>query len=84
MTNNYIFQRLLATFDLSRDHDLINEMFALGGHRQTLNKSLVKSWKTHNIENKCYRPMPDDALICFLDGIQQATIDERLILIYND
>lgn len=81
MNNNYIFQRLISTFDLSRNHALINKVFELGGQRQELNKSIVKSWRTHDALNRNYRAMPDDALIIFIDGLQQASKD-GLITIY--
>lgn len=81
MNNNYVFQRLIATFDLSRNHDLINKVFKLAGHRQDINKSLVKSWRTHDVNNRNYKPMPDDALILFFNGLQEAG-KEGLIGIY--
>lgn len=81
MTNNYIFQRLLATFDLSRNHGLTAKVFELGGTRSEVTKSLVKSWRTHDTDNRNYRPMPDKALDSFIDGIQQANKD-GLITIY--
>ena len=81
MNNNYIFQRLISTFDLSRNHELLNKIFEIGGQRQEINKSLIKSWRTHDMSNRNYKPMPDDALIMFIDGIQQANKD-RLITIY--
>ena len=81
MNNNYVFQRLISTFDLSRNHELINKIFKLGGQRQELNKSIIKSWRTHDVLNRNYRAMPDDTLIMFIDGIQQAS-KEGLIVIY--
>lgn len=81
MNNNYIFQRLLSTFDLSRNHELTNKIFELGGQRQELNKSIVKSWRTHDVLNRNYRPMPDDALKIFIDGIQESS-KQGLITIY--
>jgi uncharacterized protein YehS (DUF1456 family) len=81
MNNNYVFQRLLATFDLSRNHDLTAKVFELGGQRSEVSKSLVKSWRTHDINSKHYKPMRDDTLKIFLDGIQQASKD-GLITIY--
>ena len=83
MNNNYIFQRLISTFDLSRNHNLINKVFELGGQRQELNKSIIKSWRTHDALNRNYRTMPDDALVMFIDGMQQASKD-GLITIYID
>lgn len=81
MNNNYIFQRLIATFDLSRNHDLLNRIFELGGQRQELNKSVIKSWRTHDPVNRNYRPMPDDALKIFIDGVQEAS-KQGVITVY--
>ena len=81
MNNNYIFQRLLATFDLSRNHELTAKVFELGGQRSEVTKSLVKSWRTHDVSSKHYRAMPDDTLKMFIDSIQQASKD-GLITIY--
>lgn len=81
MNNNYIFQRLLSTFDLSRNHELTNKIFELGGQRQELNKSIIKSWRTHDVLNRNYRQMPDDALKIFIDGIQESS-KQGLITIY--
>jgi len=71
--NNYIFQRLLSTFDLSRNHELTAKVFELGGQRSEVSKSLVKSWRTHDVTNRHYKPMRDDALDMFLDGLQEAS-----------
>lgn len=84
MSNNYIFQRLLATFDLSRNHELTVKVFALGGQRSEVSKSLVKAWRTHDVSSKHYRPMRDDALNSFLDGIQQASKDGLITIYIND
>jgi len=82
MNNNYIFQRLIATFDLSRNHELVAKIFELGGQRSEVTKSLVKSWRTHEVGNRNYRPMRDEALVSFIDGIQDAT-KSGLIVIYT-
>lgn len=84
MSNNYIFQRLLATFDLSRNHELTAKIFELGGQRSEVSKSLVKAWRTHDVSSKHYRPMRDDALNSFLDGIQQASKDGLITIYIND
>lgn len=81
MNNNYIFHRLIATFDLSRNHELVANIFELGGQRSEVTKSLVKSWRTHDVSSKHYRAMPDDTLKMFINGIQQASKD-GLITIY--
>lgn len=81
MNNNYIFQRLLATFDLSRNHELTAKMFELGGQRSAVSKSLVKSWRTHDVSSRHYKPMRDDALNSFLSGLQEAS-KQGLITIY--
>ena len=81
MRNNYIFQRLLATFDLSRNHELTTKVFALGGQRSEVSKSLVKAWRTHDVSSSHYRPMRDDTLNMFLDGLQEAS-KQGLITIY--
>lgn len=81
MNNNYIFQRLLATFDLSRNHELTAKVFELGGQRSEVSKSLVKAWRTHDVSSKHYRPMRDEALNSFLDGLQEAS-KQGLITIY--
>ena len=81
MNNNYIFQRLLATFDLSRNHEMTAKVFELGGQRSEVSKSLVKAWRTHDVSSKHYRPMRDDALNSFLDGLQEAS-KQGLITIY--
>lgn len=81
MNNNYIFQRLLATFDLSRNHEMTAKVFELGGQRSAVSKSLVKAWRTHDVSSKHYRPMRDDALNSFLDGLQEAS-KQGLITIY--
>lgn len=81
MRNNYIFQRLLATFDLSRNHELTARVFDLGGQHNEVSKSLVKAWRTHDVNSKHYRPMRDDALNMFLDGLQEAS-KQGLITIY--
>ena len=81
MNNNYIFQRFLATFDLSRNHELTAKVFELGGQRSEVSKSLVKAWRTHDVSSKHYRPMRDDALNTFLDGLQEAS-KRGLINIY--
>lgn len=83
MSNNYTFQRLLATFDLSRNHDLINHIFELGGQHKELSKSSIKAWRTHDASNRNYRPMPDGALNNFFDGLQAASIS-GIITIYLD
>lgn len=84
MNNNYIFQRLISTFDLSRNHELLNKIFEFGGQRQELNKSLIKSWRTHDITNRNYNPMPDDALIIFMNGIQQASKDGVIVIYISE
>jgi len=84
VNNNYVFQRLLSTFDLSRNHDLTNKVFELGGQRQELNKSIIKSWRTHDEMNRNYRAMPDDALKIFIDGIQQAGKDGLIVIHINN
>lgn len=84
MNNNYIFQRLLSTFDLSRNHELTAKIFELGGQRSEVSKSLVKAWRTHDVSSKHYRPMRDDALNSFLDGIQQASKDGLITIYIND
>lgn len=81
MNNNYIFQRLLATFDLSRNHNLTAKVFELGGQRSEVSKSLVKAWRTHDVSSNHYRPMRDDTLNMFIDGLQAAT-KQGLITIY--
>lgn len=81
MRNNYIFQRLLATFDLSRNHEMTAKVFELGGQHSEVTKSLVKSWRTHDVSSKHYRAMRDDALNMFLDGLQEAS-KQGLITIY--
>ena len=81
MNNNYIFQRLLATFDLSRNHELTAKVFELGGQRSAVSKSLVKAWRTHDVSSRYYKPMRDDALNSFLDGLQEAS-KQGLITIY--
>lgn len=81
MRNNYIFQRLLATFDLSRNHELTAKVFELGGQHSEVSKSLVKAWRTHDTQSRHYKPMRDDALDMFLDGLQEAS-KQGLITIY--
>lgn len=81
MRNNYIFQRLLSTFDLSRNHYLTAKVFELGGQRSEVSKSLVKSWRTHDVSSRHYKTMRDDALNIFLDGLQEAS-KQGLITIY--
>ena len=81
MRNNYIFQRLLATFDLSRNHELTAKVFELGGQRSAVSKSLVKAWRTHDVSSRHYKPMRDDALNSFLSGLQEAS-KRGLITIY--
>lgn len=81
MRNNYVFQRILATFDLSRNHELTAKVFELGGQRSEVSKSLVKAWRTHDVSSNHYRPMRDDTLNTFLDGLQEAS-KQGLITIY--
>jgi len=81
MRNNYIFQRLLATFDLSRNYELTAKVFELGGQRSAVSKTLVKAWRTHDASSRYYKPMRDDALNSFLDGLQEAS-KQGLITIY--
>lgn len=81
MTNNYIFQRLLSTLDLSRNHDLTAKVFELGGQRQAVTRSLVKSWRTHDRDSRHFKHMPDSALDMFFNGLQEAS-RQGLITIY--
>lgn len=68
-------------FDLSRNHDLTAKVFELGGQRQAVTKSLIKSWRTHDRESRHFKPMPDNAMQIFLDGLQEAS-KQKLITIY--
>lgn len=81
MNNNYVFQRLLSTFDLSRNHELTAKVFELGGQHSEVSKSLVKAWRTHDVSSRHYKPMRDDALDSFLSGLQEAS-KQGLITIY--
>lgn len=84
MTNNYIFQRLLSTFDLSRSPDTLRAVFKLGGQRQELSGSLIKSWRTHDLTSRHHRPMPDSAMQIFLDGLQEASKSGLIKIELND
>jgi len=84
VNNNYIFQRLISTFNLSRNHELVAKIFELGGQRSEVTKSLVKSWRTHDVSSRNYRPMRDEALVSFIDGIQQANKDGLIAIYISD
>jgi len=68
MTNNDIFKKVkIATSKLSGLKDAeFKECFRLGGYDITV--SNFDSYKV-STENRRYKPMPDDALEAFLNGI---------------
>ncbi|UNU74085.1 DUF1456 family protein [Moraxella nasovis] len=78
MNNNYVFNRLLTTLNLHRNHDMTAKIFKLGGTHSEITKSLVKSWRISDEQNRLYRPMLDKTLISFFDGLQQASKDELI------
>ena len=73
MNNNYVFNRLLTTLNLHRNHELIEQIFKLGGNQAPITKSLIKAWRLDDTQNRLYRAMPDKSLIAFFDGIQEAS-----------
>lgn len=78
MNNNYVFNRLLTTLNLHRNHEMTATIFRLGGTHSEITKSLVRCWRIDEEQHRLYKPMPDKTLISFFDGLQQASKDELI------
>ena len=68
MTNNDFFLNLLHLTGVSRDKDLLIELFKLGGIEATQSK--IKGWRTR-MDNPRASLMPDYILAGFIQGLFQ-------------
>lgn len=66
MTNNDFFRNLLHLTGVSRDKELLIEIFKLGGIEATQSK--IKGWRTV-LDNPRASKMPDHVLQGFMDGL---------------
>ena len=69
--NNIVFAKLIALMNLGRDIPTIQKAFELGGNPLPVSQSKIRAWRNMNTDDRRYTPMPDLALICFIDGLQE-------------
>lgn len=83
MTNNETFKTLLQLTGLSKEKQLIAEIFSFGGI--TASQSKIKGWRT-DVDNPRSSHMPDDVLRGFFKGLFEYR-DKRFtddnILVFN-
>lgn len=82
MTNNDVFRKLVQVTGLSRDKDLMMQIFEMGGVQASQGK--LRGWRTP-IDDPKHSRMPDEVLEGFFNGLfeYRDMKAEQGVLVFN-